>query len=478
MKKTIKKLAAAALSGVMLAAGLLWPAQPSKAAITAWSKSNGKFYNSAGKAIDGAVAKGMDVSVWQGYIDWDKVEASGQIDFAFVRVGHSDIVDAYYKRNLSEANRVGIPVGVYFYSTAKTVAQAQADAKTTINAIKSYKITYPVVIDIEDNSQLSLTTALRTKIVQAFADQVRASGYKPMIYCNTNWAKSYINMNQLTDVDSWIAEWAADYTKSIPRDVWQATDQGSVSGITGNVDLDFAFTTYGSSSSTSKEGWVKSSKGYRYRLSTGKYVKSQFKTINGKIYYFDSSGYRVTGKYTIDGNTYYFKKGGAMGTGWKTINGAKYYFDKTTGIMAKAKWLELKNKWYYFAKGGKMKTGWITLKGKKYYLDSSGVMQTGWQKLDNSWYYFKNSGVMAKNEWLKWQDSWYFLNEDGTMKTGWLDWKGNRYYLKTDGTMRVGWLKYKGKYYYFDSSGSMVRSTTIKIGSKSYTFNSNGVWVK
>ena len=295
MGKFFKKLTATCLAGVLLTAGILTPVQPAQAAAKAWEKKNGKYYNSAGAAVPGVVAKGMDVSVWQGLIDWNKVKASGQIEFAFVRVAHGSGMDLYRDRNLSEANRVGIPVGVYFYSTAQTTAQAKKDAATTINAIKKYEITYPVVIDIEDNSQLSLTTTRRTKIVQTFADEVRAAGYQPMIYCNTNWAKQYINMSGLQGVDAWIAEWSANYTKSIPRDVWQVSDKGSVSGISGDVDLDFAFKQYGSGSTTAQEVWEKTSEGYQYKLSSGKYVKDQFKTIDGKVYYFMLHLLRVPG---------------------------------------------------------------------------------------------------------------------------------------------------------------------------------------
>lgn len=478
MGRIFKKLTAACLAGVLLTAGILTPIQPAQAAVKAWEKKNGKYYNSAGAVVPGVLAKGMDVSVWQGLINWDKVAASGQIEFAFIRVAHGSGLDIYRDRNLSEANRVGIPVGVYFYSEAKTVAQAEKDAQTTINAIKKYKITYPVVIDIEDDSQLSLTTTRRTKIVQAFADKVREAGYQPMIYCNTYWAKQYINMSGLQGVDAWIAEWAPNYTKSIPRDVWQVTDKGSVSGINGDVDLDFAFKQYGTSKPVQQDEWEKTSEGYRYKLSSGQYVKDQFKTIDSKVYYFNSSGYRVTGLQTIDGKSYYFNNSGVRQTGWKTIGGARYYFGKD-GAMLKASWLKYKKNWYYLGKNGKMQTGWITVNKVRYYLDSSGIMQTQWKQLNGVWYYFKDSGAMASYEWVQWKGEWYFLKKSGQMKTSsWLNWKGNRYYLKSTGVMKVGWLQTKGKYYYFDTSGAMLRSTTRVIDGKSYTFNAKGVWVK
>lgn len=496
MGKKLRKMAFVCLAGALLAAGILSAAQPAQAAIKAWEKVGEKYYNSVGRAVPGVVAKGMDVSEWQSLINWDRVKESGQIEFAFVRVAHGKGMDTWYDRNLAGANRVGIPVGVYFYSEAKTVAQARRDAKTTINAIKGYKITYPVVIDIEDNSQLSLTTSTRTKIVQAFADEVRAAGYQPMVYCNTYWVKQYLNMAGLQGVDAWIAEWSANYTPSIPRDIWQVTDKGKIPGVPGNVDLDFAFKRY-SSKPVVKTGWIKSGKGYQYRLSTGKLVKNKFKTINGKKYYLDSAGYRVTGFKTIDGKSYYFDRYGVMKTGWRTINGSKYYFD-AKGVMAKNAWQKKSGKWYYLGANGKIKKGWLTDKGKKYYLDSSGVMRTKWYKIKGIWYFFNDSGAMLHDEWVPWKNSWYFLKKngqmktgwqawkgkwyylkkDGQMKTGWQAWKGEWYYLKKDGQMKKGWLQYKNNYYYLDSSGVMLRNTTRTIDGRTFTFDAEGIRIK
>lgn len=477
MGKFLKKLTAACLAGMFLAGGVLSPAQPAQAAVTAWSKYNGSYYNSSGQVVPNVVAKGMDVSFWQGMIDWEKVKASGQIEFAFVRVAHGSGMDLYYNRNLSEANRLEIPVGVYFYSTAKTVAQATIDAQTTVNAIRNYKITYPVVIDIEDNSQLSLTKARRTNMVQAFANVVKEAGYQPMIYCNTYWAKNYINMSGLQGVDAWIAEWTANYTTSIARDIWQVTDKGKVDGISGNVDLDFAFKQYGSAVNVGK--WVKVDGKYKYQLGDGEFAVNEFRTINGKTYYFDSSGYRAEGGLQdIGGNTYYFGDAGVLKTGFRTIDGSKYYFG-LNGAMAKNTWLKDNKKKYYAGADGKLKTGWLTLEGNRYYLDKTGVLQTGWIKIQKIWYYFDSStGAMLRWQWVDVNGSRYFVKKNGQRKTGWLDWEGNRYYLKQDGVMRVGWLKYKGKYYYFNETGAMLRNTTVTIDGKTYRFNAKGVWKK
>ncbi len=477
MRKIWKKLTAVCLAGMFLAGGTLSQVQPVQGAIQAWSKYNGRYYNSTGQVVPNVVAKGMDVSVWQGMINWDQVRIGGQIEFAFVRVAHGGGMDLYYQRNLAEANRVGIPVGVYFYSTAKNVTQSERDAQTIINAIRNYKITYPVVIDIEDKVQEDLTNARRTKIVQAFADKVRAAGYQPMIYCNTYWAKNYINMSGLQGVDAWIAEWVPNADASVPRDIWQVSDKGKVSGISGAVDLDFAFKKYANGISGPK--WVKVDGRYKYQLSSGEFVTNGFYTINGKTYYFDSSGFRAAGGLKkIGGKTYYFGTAGGMKTGMKTINGSKYYFNEK-GVMAQNKWVKYKKKKYYATASGKFKKGWLTLGGNKYYMDSSYVMQTGWTQIKKIWYYFDNStGAMLRRQWIDVNGARYFVKKNGQRKTGWLTWEGNRYYLKKDGVMRIGWLKYKGKYYYLNENGIMLRNITVNIDGKDYRFNNKGVWKK
>ena len=260
MGRMLRKMTTACLAVALLAAGIISLAQPAQAATAkAWEKKDGKFYDSAGKEVEGVVAKGMDVSEWQSLINWDRVKESGQIDFAFIRVAHGNGMDKWYDRNLREANRVGIPVGVYFYSLAKTATQAKKDAATTINAIKEYKITYPVAYNCEDflssdSRQYGLDRQTRTALACAFLDEIASAGYTPMFYA----AKGELEGSAQCDTQTlaskykiWVAQYpalaypeteASDYTGT--HAMWQYTSQGTVAGISKKTDVNIAYFGY------------------------------------------------------------------------------------------------------------------------------------------------------------------------------------------------------------------------------------------
>ncbi len=188
--------------------------------------------------------KGIDVSSWQEAIDWKKVRASG-VRFAMIRSSfHDNKVDKTFEYNIIEAARAGIDVGVYHYCYALTVEEARAEAKHFIETISPYKITYPVVLDFEDNSQLKLDNELKNEIAKVFIEEVRNAGYYPMFYSYTNWINEFMDMKAL-DCEVWVAHWG------VPRPgykgdygIWQYSCEGIVSGIDGYVDLNAGFKDY------------------------------------------------------------------------------------------------------------------------------------------------------------------------------------------------------------------------------------------
>lgn len=218
-----------------------WPA-------TSWRRINGSWYyfDSNGYWVDNNACetgsiKGIDVSQWQGYIDWQAVKNDG-IQFAFVRAGHGDhTLDTCFQQNMVNANAAGIPVGVYFYSTAQNEAQAVQDAQFVIRSMKGYLVSYPVVIDLEDSSQAHLSKQQIGRIAKAYCDEIRAAGYTPMVYCNENWYRNMIDVSMVSDVEMWVARWGNTYSSDIPRDIWQSCSTGRVAGINGNVDIDFGY---------------------------------------------------------------------------------------------------------------------------------------------------------------------------------------------------------------------------------------------
>ncbi len=222
------------------------------------------------KKDNASIIHGMDVSSYQKNINWDEVKKQG-IQFAMLRVGYRGygissegidgrlVIDPYFHSNINEAIRLGIPVGVYFFSQAKNEEEAIEEANLVIDNIKNYKITYPVAIDVEyANSSHSgradgLTKEERTKVIQAFCNTIKNAGYKAMLYTGRNFAINNLEMDKLSMYDLWLAHYTgasqddplkkpSNYTGNYT--MWQYASSGSVSGIEGRVDMNICFKKY------------------------------------------------------------------------------------------------------------------------------------------------------------------------------------------------------------------------------------------
>lgn len=195
--------------------------------------------------------KGIDVSKWQGEIDWAKVKADG-VKFAMIRLGYGSEdgtscgTDKYFAQNVTNAVKAGIDVGCYFYSYALSVEAAQKEAEYVVNVLSKYKgvFTYPVAFDIEDKSQAGLGKTVLTDMVVAFGDIIEKAGFYCSVYCNLNWLKNYLNDSELIRFDHWLAQWADTPTYTGAFGMWQRSSTGKVAGISGNVDLDVAYKDY------------------------------------------------------------------------------------------------------------------------------------------------------------------------------------------------------------------------------------------
>ena len=197
---------------------------------------------------------GIDVSRFQGEIDWEKVKAAG-IDFAFIRAGLRGttegklLVDDYFEYNIQNATENGIDVGVYFYSQAINEEEALEEVQMVLDLIEPYKVTFPVVIDIEsadsDSARtLDMTSDQYELVARTFCETVKQAGYTPMIYGNV---KSYTVLMDAADVDeygTWIAYYGTPLYYPYHFDIWQYSSSGHVDGIDGNVDLNICITDY------------------------------------------------------------------------------------------------------------------------------------------------------------------------------------------------------------------------------------------
>lgn len=190
--------------------------------------------------------RGIDISKWNSLINWKKVKADG-VDFLMIREGYGkknpNQIDKRFKENYNGAKAAGIPVGVYHYSYADSVADAKAEAEFCLENIKGMQLEYPVVFDLEDKEQLKLNNRQRTDIVKAFCETIENAGYYSMIYCNLNWYNNYLIKDELKQYDLWIAQWGVA-KPSVNCGIWQYSDCGKIDGINGNVDLNVSYKDY------------------------------------------------------------------------------------------------------------------------------------------------------------------------------------------------------------------------------------------
>ena len=195
--------------------------------------------------------QGVDVSVYQGEIDWQAVADAG-VDFAIIRVGYRGYSqgaiqpDTNFQKNMEGALKAGLDVGVYFFSQATTVREAEEEADYVLEAIRSYPVTYPVVFDWEFiDGQTARTDEMEgehmTECAKTFCELVQAAGYTPMVYFNQEQGYLYYQLDQLDEFSFWLAEYDEKPDFFYNFAMWQYTHTGTVPGIPGNVDLNLAF---------------------------------------------------------------------------------------------------------------------------------------------------------------------------------------------------------------------------------------------
>lgn len=190
--------------------------------------------------------KGIDVSAYQGKIDWTKVKP--YIDFAIIRCGYgNDLVsqdDVYYERNAQNCKDLNIPFGVYLYSYATNLDEARSEVLHTLRLIKDKKLEYPVYLDVESKRQMSLPKEKLIEIVKYYCEQLEAAGYYVGIYSSLNRLNSNLNSRELDPYDKWVAEWNDRLTYNGEAGMWQNTSYEEIAGIYTRVDGDIAFYDY------------------------------------------------------------------------------------------------------------------------------------------------------------------------------------------------------------------------------------------
>lgn len=200
--------------------------------------------------LSGEGIKGIDVSSWQGDIDWQQVKDSG-VEFVFIRLGGrgtsegniypDEMRDVYYEG----AKEAGLKVGGYFFSQSITIEEAVEEAQYALEAVKDWEVDMPIVYDWEyigDGARTDdMNSGLLTDMVKAYCNTVREAGYDPMVYFGRSHSIDLLNLSELVDYGFWLAMYdpIMDYPYKV--DIWQYTETGTVPGISGNVDINLWF---------------------------------------------------------------------------------------------------------------------------------------------------------------------------------------------------------------------------------------------
>ena len=199
---------------------------------------------------------GIDVSEFQGKIDWTKVKKS-QVDFAIIRCGFRGygtgklVTDATFKYNIENAITNGIDVGVYFFTEAINEKEGIEEANYVLSLIEGYNISYPIIIDTESVGGSGradiITKAKRTEAINGFCKTIKEAGYTTMIYASARWFTTHLDLSKLTEYEKWVAHYTGfnnitDYDKDYS--IWQYTSSGKLSGISTRVDFNICFKEY------------------------------------------------------------------------------------------------------------------------------------------------------------------------------------------------------------------------------------------
>lgn len=226
--------------------------------------------------------KGIDVSKWQGNIDFAKVKSDG-VGFVIIRAGYGKELsqkDVCFENNYANAKAAGLPVGAYWYSYATSASEAEAEAKACLECIKDKQFEYPIFYDVEESNTLKLGKSTVSSIIKTFCSYLEKQVYFVGLYMSRSALSSYVTDEVQKAYALWVAEWGSkcNYSGCGKIGLWQSSSTGNVTGISGNVDLDTAYVDYpttiqnggfngftaAQTSGTSQSGAVTTLKTYNY----------------------------------------------------------------------------------------------------------------------------------------------------------------------------------------------------------------------
>lgn len=406
-------------------------------------------------------AKGViDVSEWQGDIDWAKAKADG-VEGVIIRLGYGEgnNADKKAQRNISECKRLGIPFGIYWYSYADTPSIAKEEGTDVVAKLKQFGVNasdlaYPVYYDLEkwtwEGHQPPTDPNVYNNIVNNWYSALQSAGYKNLgVYSYTSYLQGPLKHADIYAKTTWVAQYGARMGfDSFPTNSrgWQYTSTGKVDGISGNVDMN----AFGNKAYVNSGHWVTKNGQKYWRDSDGSLARSKeiYDPESNAWYWIDSDGTMAHDKDVYlrsnGGKWVRYDSNGHMIKGEDFRYGVWYNFDFTTGAMSKGMtYLSNGNKWvYYDMVTGKMAhgeaylnfdkehSGWylfdnitgarctgdifIRSNGGKWvrYDQKTGKMVKGLQKQNGLWYYFDPvTGAMAHgNTWVPQWQAWHYFD--------------------------------------------------------------------
>lgn len=406
-------------------------------------------------------AKGViDVSGWQGDIDWAKAKADG-VEGVIIRLGYGEgnNADKKAQRNISECKRLGIPFGIYWYSYADTPSIAKEEGADVVAKLKQFGVNasdlaYPVYYDLEkwtwEGHQPPTDPNVYNNIVNNWYSALQSAGYKNLgVYSYTSYLQGPLKHADIYAKTTWVAQYGARMGfDSFPTNSrgWQYTSSGKVDGISGNVDMN----AFGNKEYVNGGHWVTKNGQKYWRDSDGSLARSKeiYDPESNAWYWIDSDGTMAHDKDVYlrsnGGKWVRYDSNGHMIKGEDFRYGVWYNFDFTTGAMSKGMtYLSNGNKWvYYDMVTGKMAhgeaylnfdkehSGWylfdnitgarctgdifIRSNGGKWvrYDQKTGKMVKGLQKQNGLWYYFDPvTGAMAHgNTWVPQWQAWHYFD--------------------------------------------------------------------
>lgn len=419
----------------------------------AFFESNGNLFVQQAKGV-------IDVSEWQGDIDWAKAKSAG-VEGAIIRIsyGWGNGYDKKALRNISECKRLGIPFGIYMYSYAENSGNAASEGADVASLLRKAGVNpndlqYPVYYDLEAWSWTGhahpTSSAVYDGIVNAWFSQLRNAGYSNLaVYSYTSYLNNELNSSNIHAKTRWVAQYGSrmGYTAWSSNDRgWQYSSSVHVNGISGSVDVN----AFGGKTYVQTGKWVWKDNHQYWQEADGAYARNKeiydastdawywidadgsmaqnkdvyLRSNGGKWARYDENGHMVKGEDYRYGGWYNFDSvTGAMSKGLTYVNssGGKWvYYDEVTGKMVYGeKYLnadETSAGWYYFDPvTGKRVTGDVYLKsngGKWVRYDENGKMVKGLQYRDKSWYYFDSTtGAMAHGRtWVPQWNAWHYFD--------------------------------------------------------------------